>query len=53
MQNERLTVYAPGTTSNVGPGFDCLGIAFSGMGDRVTAVRRAQPGVRVEWMTRP
>lgn len=44
---ERVTAYAPGSTSNVGPGFDCLGIAIAGLGDRVCATRRAEPGVRV------
>jgi len=44
---ERVTAYAPGSTSNVGPGFDCLGIALTGLGDRVTAERGAEPGVRV------
>lgn len=44
---DRVTAYAPGSTSNVGPGFDCLGIAVDGIGDRVTAVRAATPGVRV------
>lgn len=44
---KRVTAYAPGSTSNVGPGFDCLGIAIAGMGDHVTAVRAASPGVRV------
>ena len=44
---ERVTCYAPGSTSNVGPGFDCLGIAVTGMGDRVAAARAASPGVRV------
>jgi len=42
-----VTVYAPGSTSNVGPGFDCLGIAIAGMGDRVGARRAAAAGVRV------
>lgn len=42
-----VTAYAPGSTSNVGPGFDCLGIAIAGLGDRVTAVRAGAPGVRV------
>lgn len=42
-----VTVYAPGSTSNVGPGFDCFGIAITGLGDRVTATREASPGVRV------
>jgi homoserine kinase len=31
------TAYAPGSTSNLGPGFDCLGVAFTGKGDWVTA----------------
>lgn len=44
---ERVTVYAPGSASNLGPGFDCLGIAFEGKGDRVTAARAGPPGVRV------
>lgn len=44
---ERATAYAPGSTSNVGPGFDCLGIAIAGMGDRVVAVLRDEPGVFV------
>lgn len=29
------TVFAPGSISNVGPGFDLLGLAIRGMGDRV------------------
>jgi homoserine kinase len=44
---DRVTAYAPGSTSNVGPGFDCLGIAVAGIGDRVTAARGGPPGVRV------
>jgi homoserine kinase len=44
---DRVTCYAPGSTSNVGPGFDCLGIAIAGMGDRVSAARVVTPGVRV------
>jgi len=44
---DRVTCYAPGSTSNVGPGFDCLGIAVAGMGDRVGAALSDGPGVRV------
>jgi homoserine kinase len=43
----RATCYAPGSTSNVGPGFDCLGIAVLGLGDRVSAERSPRGGVRV------
>ena len=44
---DRATAYAPGSVSNLGPGFDCLGLAFTGKGDSVTAQRSEQPGVRV------
>jgi homoserine kinase len=44
---ERVTAFAPGSASNLGPGFDCLGIAFLGKGDSVTASPSAAPGVRV------
>jgi homoserine kinase len=44
---DRVTAYAPGSASNLGPGFDCLGVAFTGKGDRVTASRNGPPGVRV------
>ncbi len=43
----RATAYSPGSTSNVGPGFDCFGIAITGLGDRVTAESVSSPGVRV------
>jgi len=46
-------VYAPGTASNVGPGFDCLGLAFTGLGDTVRASRVAAPGVRVTSVSDP
>ncbi len=32
----RVTVFAPGSVGNVGPGFDVLGLAIDGIGDRVT-----------------
>jgi homoserine kinase len=44
---DRVTVYAPGSSSNLGAGFDCLGLALTGRGDSVTASRSATPGVRV------
>ncbi len=42
-----VAVFAPGTASNVGPGFDCFGVAFTGLGDTVRASRVDAPGVRV------
>jgi homoserine kinase len=50
---ERATAYAPGSTSNLGPGFDCLGLAFTGKGDRVAARRCGEPGVRVRSVSDP
>lgn len=46
-------MYAPGSVSNLGPGFDCLGIAFTGRGDLVTAHRTDSHGVRVTAVSDP
>ena len=43
----QVVAYAPGSTSNLGPGFDCLGLALAGRGDRVVACAAGPPGVRV------
>jgi homoserine kinase len=40
-----VEAYAPATVSNLGPGFDCLGLAVHGPGDTVRARRREHPGV--------
>src|SRR5262245_2172390 len=50
---DEVTVYAPGSASNLGPGFDCLGVAFTGKGDRVTARRSDVPAVRVTSISDP
>jgi len=50
---KRATAYSPGSTSNVGPGFDCLGIAITGLGDRVTAERASASGVRIRSVSDP
>lgn len=42
-----VAAYAPATVSNVACGFDVLGFAIEGAGDRVTALRRREPGVVV------
>ena len=44
---ERASASAPGSIGNVGVGFDILGQAFDAVSDRVTAVREAEPGVRL------
>ena len=45
MSRNRVTVYAPATIANVGPGFDALGLALDRPGDRVSARRVAAPGL--------
>lgn len=44
---DRATAFAPATTANLAVGFDILGHALSGRGDRVTALRRPQVGVTI------
>jgi homoserine kinase len=40
-----VSVFAPSSIGNIGPGFDLLGMAIAGMGDRVIAKRVRKPGV--------
>ena len=42
-----IEAFAPATVSNLGPGFDCLGLALRGPGDRVRARLSEKPGVRI------
>ncbi|MEM1271764.1 MAG: homoserine kinase [Bacteroidota bacterium] len=48
---ERVEVSAPASLSNLGPGFDTLGLAISGVSDRVIASVTDQPGVHVSSIT--
>ena len=48
---DTVRVFAPASTGNIGPGFDVLGMALCGMGDTVTATRRAGPGVVIHAIT--
>jgi homoserine kinase len=41
------TAFAPASVGNVGVGFDILGHALAGAGDRVVARKTARPGVRI------
>jgi homoserine kinase len=43
----RATASAPASIGNVGIGFDVLGQAFDAARDEITAVREAEPGVRL------
>ncbi len=51
MKNKFVKAFAPATIANVGPGFDVLGLAISGLGDIVTAKRIATKGLRFDMHT--
>ena len=42
-----VTVFAPASIGNIGPGFDVLGVAITNMGDEVTVTRKSKPGVEI------
>jgi len=44
---QSATAFAPASVGNVAVGFDVLGHSIQAIGDRVTARRSAQPGVRI------
>lgn len=44
---DSATAFAPATVGNVGIGFDILGHTVQTVGDRVTAYRVSEPGVRI------
>ncbi|HEX2095004.1 MAG TPA: homoserine kinase [Longimicrobiaceae bacterium] len=46
-RGEEVRVFAPATVSNLGSGFDILGLAVRGPGDTVVARRRPGTGVRI------
>ena len=48
MSLDRVTVFAPATVANVAVGFDILGFAVHGVGDRVTVTRISEPLVVIE-----
>jgi homoserine kinase len=47
----RVRVFAPATVSNLGPGFDVLGLAIYGPGDCVVAELSDEPGVQITEVT--
>lgn len=46
-----VTVFAPASVGNLGPGFDVLGMALSGMGDTLNAEVRSESGVIIKKIT--
>ena len=47
MTDRPVTAFAPASIGNVGVGFDVLGLAISGAGDRVTVRRKDTAGIEV------
>lgn len=45
--SEQVTAFAPASIGNIAVGFDMLGLALEGVGDRVKARRTEEPGVSV------
>ena len=45
MAFSRAEAYAPATVANLGVGFDILGMALEGMGDRATVTFKDRPGI--------
>ena len=45
---EQVTAFAPASIGNVAVGFDMLGLALAGVGDRVAARRCSTPGVSID-----
>lgn len=51
MSITRVTAFAPGSVANVAIGFDILGFSVDAVGDRVTLLRRQEPGVTIRAIT--
>lgn len=49
--NDQVRAFAPATVSNLGPGFDVIGLALHGPGDTVTVRRASSPGVHLARIT--
>lgn len=45
---DKVTIFAPASVSNVGPGFDILGFALEGMGDTITLTTREDSAYVIE-----
>lgn len=48
MTSDLITVFGPASLSNLGPGFDALGLCITGPGDRIEARATDTPGVTIQ-----
>lgn len=46
-ESYRIRAWGPASLSNLGPGFDSLGMCLSGLGDTVEVWRVPEPGIRI------
>jgi len=44
-----VTAFGPATLSNLGPGFDTIGLCLQNWGDRITATPSVNPGVHITY----
>ncbi len=51
MTSKSLTVFAPATVANVGPGYDVLGFALESYGDTLTLTERSDSGLVINRIT--
>jgi homoserine kinase len=52
MENKTVRTFAPASISNLGPGYDILGLAIDAPGDYVTARRRREKGLAFSLKTK-
>lgn len=53
MSRDFVTAFAPASIGNLGVGFDVLGLAIAGAGDKVSARRMDNPGVHISDIRAP
>lgn len=46
-EDQKVRVFGPASLSNLGPGFDTLGLCLNGIGDVVAAWKKTSPGVEI------
>ena len=51
MESSSIAIFAPATIANLSCGFDVLGLALEGIGDRMTVGLTQEPGVQITRIT--
>ncbi len=50
MSEEFVQVFGPASLSNLGPGFDTLGMCLEGIGDTIAAKKTREPGISISFV---